>query len=264
MVTYRRLLVTAILVMGVGPLFAETRIVHVGDFYFQDQVSMNAHTRINVGDSVKWQWISGNHTTTEVGKLWNASINSLSQTYERVFNTPGVWEYFCVFHHEIMRGTVRVDGVQTHVHPAAVEINPGRIVTGGLQEILSSDNLHLVARPGPVFTTSSHPITARVTGVVPQMTGQNLLSFRFEGHASSSSIVMRIRLYNHSTAEWVTFAQDFLPTADIEVEVIASDPENYVSPGTRETRAEVSYRAVGPVLTYPWEARIDHIQWIAQ
>jgi plastocyanin len=259
-----RLLITLIASLTAIAAISETRVVNVGDFYFQDQVSLTAQTRINVGDSVKWQWIGGNHTTTEVGKLWNAPINSLSTTYERVFDKPGLWEYFCVFHHQVMRGTVRVDGVLTTVQPAAVEVNPGRVVSGGLPEILHSDNQRLIARPGPVFTTSTHPINVRVVGFVPPGTGENLLSFRVEGHASSTSIVMRIRLYNPFKAEWVTLAQDYLPTSDIAVEVIVNDPENYITPATGTTQAEGTFRAVGPVFTYPWEARIDHIEWIAQ
>ena len=103
------LIVALVAPSGIG----ETRIVHVGDFYFQDQASMNAHTRINVGDSVKWQWISGNHTTTEVNELWNAAINSVTQSYERSFNEPGLWEYYCTMDPLVMRGTVRALGTQT-------------------------------------------------------------------------------------------------------------------------------------------------------
>ena len=75
---------------------------------------------------------------------------------------------------------------------------------------------------------------------------------------------MRIRIYNPFKAQWVLLQQDFLPTSDIVVDTIVTDPENYMTPATATTVMEVTFRTLGPVVSYPWEARVDHIEWIAE
>lgn len=243
---------------------AETRIVTVGDFYFQDQVSLTSHTRINVGDTVRWQWVFGNHTTTSVKKLWNAPINSITTTYQRVFDTPGVYEYYCSMDPLIMRGTVQVNGVQTHVQPISVEVQPGQILSGGLQEILHSDDKRMIMRPGVVLSTSAYPIVVRVAGLVPPGTGDNSLTIRVESQASSTSILQRIRLFDPFQNVWEEVDLARSTTTDGVREATVNDPERFMTPATGTVRAEVSYKAIGPVLVYPWQARIDQIEWIAQ
>jgi hypothetical protein len=85
-----------------------------------------------------------------------------------------------------------------------------------------------------------------------------------EAHATSGLVVQRIRLYDPFEQAWEEVRIGFAPTTDQVVEATVNDPERFMTPATGMTRAEVSYRAVGPVFTYPWEARIDQIQWIAQ
>ncbi|MCW5935433.1 MAG: hypothetical protein KIT45_14225 [Fimbriimonadia bacterium] len=80
---------------------ADTRIVDVGtDFStaFRDQFSHNVNTVIDVGDTVRWQWISGSHTTTSATNLWNANLNSVTRTFNFTFNQPGTFNYRCVPH----------------------------------------------------------------------------------------------------------------------------------------------------------------------
>lgn len=259
-----RNLLALITALTASAALAEIRTVFVGDFFFQDEVSLNSHTRINVGDSVKWQWINGSHTTTEVGELWNASLNSITQSYTRVFNEPGLWEYFCTMDPLVMRGTVRVDGTMTPVSPSSIEVGPGVIVSGGLAEVLESDDQRLILRPGVVFSTASYPVVVRATGFIPPGTGEHALTIRVEAHATSGTIVQRIRLYDPFQQKWEEVRIGFASLTDNVVEATVNDAERFQTPATGMTVAEISYRAAGPVFAYPWHARIDQIQWIAQ
>lgn len=56
---------------------------------------------IQVGDSVRWYWLQGNHTTTSVSgssEVWNQAINSVSTEFLYQFNSPGVYWYYCIPH----------------------------------------------------------------------------------------------------------------------------------------------------------------------
>jgi len=88
--------------------FSKTWIVNVGqggNFFAPNDIP-NA----TLGDSVKFVWVSGDHTTTSTsvpaGALtWDAMITSSSQTYIYVIAVAGVYQYECTFHSPMMSGT---------------------------------------------------------------------------------------------------------------------------------------------------------------
>ncbi len=58
---------------------------------------------ILLGDSVKWIWVSGQHTTTSTtipvgATAWNHNMNSASTTFIYVPNKVGTYNYMCNFH----------------------------------------------------------------------------------------------------------------------------------------------------------------------
>ncbi len=62
---------------------------------------------INLGDSVKWVWVSGQHTTTSTtipsgATTWNHNINSSSTSFLYVPNKVGTYNYHCAIHPTMM------------------------------------------------------------------------------------------------------------------------------------------------------------------
>lgn len=56
---------------------------------------------VSVGDTVRWVWVQGSHTTTAVvgsPEQWNAPISSSNPQFSRVFNAVGVFWYYCIPH----------------------------------------------------------------------------------------------------------------------------------------------------------------------
>jgi spore coat protein A len=56
---------------------------------------------ITVGDTIRWVWQEGNHTTTSVAGIpeqWNANISSGSPTFSHTFTNIGSWHYYCIPH----------------------------------------------------------------------------------------------------------------------------------------------------------------------
>ncbi|HLF64320.1 MAG TPA: multicopper oxidase domain-containing protein [Saprospiraceae bacterium] len=63
---------------------------------------------ITQGDSIRWLWVQGGHTTTSVSgssEQWDQPINSSNTSYIRQFNAVGVFWYYCIPH-----GTDNGDG----------------------------------------------------------------------------------------------------------------------------------------------------------
>ena len=76
-----------------------------------------ANVVIDAGQSVKWVWGNGVHTTTNgvssdpsdnPGSLWDAALDAAHPEFTYQFNTPGYYAYFCRFHEAIMKGSVQV------------------------------------------------------------------------------------------------------------------------------------------------------------
>jgi spore coat protein A len=56
---------------------------------------------ITVGDTIRWVWQDGNHTTTSVAGIpeqWSAPVSSSSPTFSYTFTNVGTWHYYCIPH----------------------------------------------------------------------------------------------------------------------------------------------------------------------
>lgn len=88
--------------------------VSVSNFQFSPP-----NLNVTVGDTVKWNWVSGFHTTTCNGTsgttrpsgaaAWNADISSGSPTFSYVVTVPGSYHYVCLPHAPEMAGNINAD-----------------------------------------------------------------------------------------------------------------------------------------------------------
>jgi len=99
------------------PQAAQTVVVNVGQggLRFVDQLSGNSTTTIHVGDTVRWVWVGGSHSTTSGScqggcrpdGLWDSGTGS-GMTFSRTFNQAGTFAYHCIPHGSAMTGVVQV------------------------------------------------------------------------------------------------------------------------------------------------------------
>jgi len=90
-----------------APAYATKHIVTVANFSFTPS-SLN----VTVGDTVRWVWSSGSHTTTSnPGEIptgaaaWDHPITSSNQTFEYKVTVAGSYNYVCTPHAPNMAGT---------------------------------------------------------------------------------------------------------------------------------------------------------------
>ncbi|MCB0727696.1 MAG: hypothetical protein KDD00_09545 [Ignavibacteriae bacterium] len=84
-------------------VYSTTHTVSVMNFAFTP-----SNLSVTVGDTIKWQYVSGFHTTTNDGSAgtsrpsgapsWNNQINSSNTQYRYVITVPGSYTYICLFH----------------------------------------------------------------------------------------------------------------------------------------------------------------------
>lgn len=86
-------------------VFSATWIVQVSDFSFSP-----SNLNVSVGDSIKWQWLNGIHTTTSTNipagaPVWDEPMTVSNQTFIYVVTVPGPYDYQCTPHSFNMTGS---------------------------------------------------------------------------------------------------------------------------------------------------------------
>ncbi|MBD3334649.1 MAG: hypothetical protein GF355_03955 [Candidatus Eisenbacteria bacterium] len=106
-------LACALALAPLGPSAATVHEVMVDNFFFDPQ-----DLTIAEGDTVRWVWVAGTHTTTSGDNqsctpdgIWDAPIDSGNQTFEFDFSgMTGTFPYYCIPHCGIgMTGTIMVE-----------------------------------------------------------------------------------------------------------------------------------------------------------
>ncbi len=135
------------IIMGMAlhqEIFAIKHIVHVGNYYFNPSV-----LNVSVGDTVRFQWDAGSHTTTSGiipagAEDWDEDIKNSSQVFDYHVEFAGVYNYVCTPHAAMGMigsftasapsvGIVENNGRELQIYP-----NPSRgifkVVTGSTLE----------------------------------------------------------------------------------------------------------------------------------
>ncbi len=96
-----------------APIVQNTKDVDVGNFFFNP-----SNVDIVAGDTVKWHFVSGTHTTTSgscnggnctSSGIWASGVKS-GGTFDHLFASAGSFDYFCGVHLAMMQGNVTVTG----------------------------------------------------------------------------------------------------------------------------------------------------------
>ncbi len=98
---------------------ADVVVVRVFNFGFNPTpgATGNADVTINVGDTVRWVWESGFHSTTSAAgqaESWGSGNRLPPFAFEHTFTTPGTYAYYCAVHGSD-HGGGHVGGMAAHV-----------------------------------------------------------------------------------------------------------------------------------------------------
>ena len=151
--------------------YSFTQIVTVQNHVF----TPNTFTT-NIGDTVKWTWINGSHTTTSLAGIpagaaaWNHSINSTNLTFIYVPAVAGLYHYKCTPHQAI--GMVGNFTVASSCPPASAQISASSATTfckGGSVLLTSGTSADITAyqweKGGTnIAGATSSTYTAKVNG----------------------------------------------------------------------------------------------------
>lgn len=251
-------------ILGCAAAHAEVRIVDLEGPSFIDRVNGGADSIILVGDTIRWNWIDGDHTTTSNTGLWDAVINMANPTFDFQFTSAGSFPYRCVLHDIFgMRGTVTVKN-PIDVAPTRVDVTRGTFQSGSLSDLFFSDNNYLIVQQLLQFSPALPNVEIEVTcGPVPA----NVISLRagFEAACTgvpSNRVIQRVQLWDVSGGRWVTVDERTPSTSDTYYEIVApgttGQQQVFIDPITRDVRVRIGYLDRG-TLSPGWATRFDQV-----
>lgn len=154
-------------------------------------------------------------------------------------------------------------GSLTSVPPSSYQLFRGTLVSGGLSELLNSDDQRLVAKQGLVLTKTEPPVQLIVTGTSPT-SNPTTFKVRVEAQASVSGLVQTIELWDYVAGAYVQVDSRSQPKTDTVVEVSPTNPARFIKASNKEVKAKFTYKASGPVSEFPWKVSFDQTTWLVQ
>ncbi len=186
----KNVLIISLLLLACFSSRATTHIITTQNFSFSPP-SIN----VTLGDTVKWIWVSGTHTTSSMtvpagAAAWNAPLNNTTTSFTYVPTVTGTYNYVCNFHPTMMgmftvagcppvSGQISASGPTTFCKPGSVTLNAfvtagaviqwqrngSNILTGGTGSSYvakTSGNYRVIVSNncGSTFTTNVIKVTA--------------------------------------------------------------------------------------------------------
>lgn len=164
---------------SVTEAFAVKHVVNVQNYSF-----VPANLNVQVGDTIRWVWINGTHTTTSTtipfgAPAWDEPITSSNTFYEYRVNVAGVYNYLCTPHSSSQIG-----------HFTATAPSPTLSVTPSNQSVpATAGSTNFTVTSNSNWTASSNANWCTVTS---SGTGNGTLVATYQANTTTSQRVATI------------------------------------------------------------------------
>lgn len=89
--------------------FATKHIINAGWTGYTNNVFVPNQLNVTVGDTIRWEWVAGVHTTTSLtipggAVVWDNPVDAANLFYEYQVTVAGTYDYECTIHTPAMHG----------------------------------------------------------------------------------------------------------------------------------------------------------------
>lgn len=146
--------------------------------------------------------------------------------------------------------------------PTQVDATRGVLRSGGLAEVLASDDAKFIVDQRPQFSPALANAEATVTGTcAAQTVGSLVLNVEVASNGlPGSSVLQRVQAFNYSTGLWDLIDERNPSMADQVLTLAVANPNQYIEAGTRQMRARVGWYDRG-TLAPAWFGATDRLTW---
>jgi len=140
--------------------------------------------------------------------------------------------------------------------PSALEVFRGNPVSGGLAEMLDSDDSRAIYNPGFTINSTEAPVWLIFDANVG---GSPNHDFRIESQAGTPGLTYTFEAFNFNAGifEVVATQTESFNTDTVESHALTADHFD----GNGDVRSRVGWRQTGFTINFPWEARVDQVGW---
>lgn len=207
--------------------------------------------RLNLpSDGVVYHTVNG-------GQTWTRQVvQSAPSNPYRVWALPTGNAWFGGFGGTIYRRRV---GDQT-VLPFSFTIAVGRLVSGSLASLFSSDNAYVVAAQS-TNGDFVEPIQIVVQGT-STVASPASLKFLTESHTDGEGVQQKASLWNWQTNRWEDLGTNWVRRTDqTQTLSVTGTPSRFVQPGTRLMKARIRFAQVSADTLAQWKIWSDRYVW---
>jgi len=148
------------------------------------------------------------------------------------------------------------------IRPDGFTLVRGRLVSGGLSELFKSDDLRLVASAGLTMGPTEPEVWMVLDGVAPTANPSELKFILEAGAQTAGNYTQKIELFNYVTQSYELVDSRPASMTETTVEVtVTGNPARFIEPGTLSMKAQVTWKATGLTMAYPWLIGIDQAVW---
>ena len=147
--------------------------------------------------------------------------------------------------------------------PGALTIFRGQPVSGGLADVVDSDDQRFIVNPGFTINDTEAPAWLIFDATLASDSPSSLI-FDRESQAGTPGLTATTEAFNFTTGAFDVL--DATPEAfnvDTVVSVdFSAGVSDYVESGTGNVQSRVGWRQTGFTINFPWEARVDQVVWV--
>ncbi len=136
----------------------------------------------------------------------------------------------------------------------------GFLASGGLDDLLDSDDNDLCHNPGITIFPLEAPVTLDFLGTLPNDSPASL-DVTIESSANTVGLELAISFWNYNTNSWDVVGTDTQTNNVDTVRTFAGIPADHVEAGTGEVRTRYEVRVVSFIFLFPWLDCVDHVFW---
>lgn len=150
------------------------------------------------------------------------------------------------------------------VYPNNFNIVFGSLVSGGLSDLMMSDDNYLVVQNGSTFLITQSPITVEFTGMATKGTTFEI-KFSYEGKVSLVGLMQRLDMWDYTASGGAgAFVQVDERSASLSDQLVnvtkTSDAQNFLK-ANGEVRSRLRVRDDAPAFLAAWRSSSDLVTW---
>jgi hypothetical protein len=170
-------------------------------------------------------------------------------------------------HHEYTPGgnswntfvaSVRLSSV---VAPDEFDVVRGTLASGSVASLATDDGDRLAVLAAKRSSPLEPSLTLLVRGTAPSAAPVSL-SLAIESRIDAANVGQTLSLYDYEAGLFEVVDIRAATLSDSTATVVPpGDPARFVESGTNEMTLRVTFKAVAPILHFPWRAEIDRVAW---